>query len=75
MSREVTTALREAIDSGAVDSEDILRMCLNYMGEAEVEDMLESNDLSYIYQAPAGEEYLFLDPDDDDDDESDVDEY
>lgn len=75
MSREVTTALWEAIDSGAVDSEDILRMCLNYMGDADVEDMLDNNDLSNIYQEQSnGDDFLFA-PRDDDDYESELDDY
>lgn len=39
MTRQYTNQLLELIEDGILNAEDVLRSCLNYMSEAEVEDM------------------------------------
>lgn len=41
--REATTALHELMDEGVLDARTVADACLNYMSEAEVEDMAQSN--------------------------------
>jgi hypothetical protein len=43
--RKCTTALLEMMDDGVMDAKFIAEMCLAYMSEADVEDMMRSNDL------------------------------
>lgn len=45
MSREYTKKLISMIENLEVESEQIVLMCLKYMSETEVKDMMESNDL------------------------------
>lgn len=44
--RKYTTALLEAVEEGLITAEDALRIALNYMSEADVEDMCQSADLA-----------------------------
>lgn len=39
MTRQYTNQLLELIEDGILNADDVLRSCLNYMSEAEVEDM------------------------------------
>jgi hypothetical protein len=43
--RKCTTALLEMIDDGVMPAKLVAEMCLAYMSEADVEDMMRSNDL------------------------------
>ena len=43
--RVCTTALIEMMADGVITAEAVAEMCLNYMSEADVRDMMESNDL------------------------------
>jgi len=43
--RKCTTALLEMMDDGVMDAKSIAEMCLAYMSEDDVEDMMRSNDL------------------------------
>lgn len=43
--RKWTNALLDAVDSGLLSDESVVQMCLAYMSEADVEDMLRANDL------------------------------
>jgi hypothetical protein len=46
-----TEALLEMMEDGLISAEDIVRMAMSYMSEAEVKDMMECNELldpSYI---------------------------
>ena len=43
--RKYTTSLLEMIDDGVMDAKAVAEMCLAYMSEDEVEDMMRSNDL------------------------------
>ena len=54
MSREKTNQLLERIDDGSLDARQVALMCLKYMSEAEVADMIIFNDLSE--QLLSGEE-------------------
>lgn len=44
-SRKATCAVLEAIDSGVLSAEGVAAMCLDYMSEADVADMIRANDL------------------------------
>jgi len=43
--RKCTTALLEMMDDGVMDAKAVAEMCLAYMSEADVEDMMRGNDL------------------------------
>ena len=43
--RKCTIALLEMIDDGIMDAKFVAEMCLAYMSEADVEDMMRANDL------------------------------
>lgn len=43
--RVCTTALIEMMDDGVISAETVAAMCLDYMSEADVRDMMVSNDL------------------------------
>ena len=53
--RKCTIALLEMMDDSVMDPKAVAEMCLAYMSEADVEDMMRSND-------------LLLDEDEDEDD-------
>lgn len=42
MARQYTNQLLEMIEEGILNAETVLRSCLRYMSEAEVQDMAES---------------------------------
>jgi hypothetical protein len=42
MTRQYTNQLLQMIDDGILDTETVLRSCLCYMSEADVQDMAES---------------------------------
>ncbi|NCA17244.1 MAG: hypothetical protein EBS90_09415 [Betaproteobacteria bacterium] len=44
-SRKVTCQLLDMMDQGAIDPKALVEMCLQYMSEADVADMAQSNDL------------------------------
>ena len=44
MTRKFTNRLLEAIEQGALNKDLVIKACLQYMSEAEVQDMCESND-------------------------------
>ena len=46
MSREQTNRLLEMVDNGELDARQALLMCVKYMSEDEVADMLDVNELS-----------------------------
>ena len=48
--REYTNKLLDMIEDGLIDSKSVVLMCLNYMSEDEVEDMMVDNDLVYDYE-------------------------
>lgn len=43
--REWTCRLLEAIDGGLLDSREVVNMCVSYMSEWDVQDMIRANDL------------------------------
>jgi hypothetical protein len=43
--RVCTKTLIEMIDEGVITADKVVEMCLNYMSEADVQDMMEANDL------------------------------
>ena len=45
MTRKYTTMLIDIVDEGIMDAKDALLMCVNYMSEADVEDMCHCNDI------------------------------
>lgn len=62
MIREYTNKLLEAMAKGVISAESIVEMCLCYMSEDDVKDMVLSNDMEVLIGA------------EDPDDEFDVDE-
>ena len=56
MTRQITNRLLEMIDEGVLSKDTLIIAALNYMSEADVRDMAESNE--------------FLTEDDDDEDQS-----
>ena len=46
MSREYTNRLLEMIDEDLLDARQVVLMCVKYMSEDEVADMIRFNDLS-----------------------------
>jgi len=44
-SRKMTNKLLVAVEEGDLDCQEILEACLEYMTEADVADMCESNDI------------------------------
>ena len=68
--RKCTTALLEMMDDGVMDAKAVAEMCLAYMSEDEVEDMMRSNDLladeddeEYDGQPDEAQEWADFDPD------------
>jgi hypothetical protein len=49
MSREYTNRLLEMVDEGLLDARQALLMCVKYMSEDEVADMMRFNDLSHLF--------------------------
>lgn len=43
--REVTTRMMDAMDEGLLDPRDVADMALNWLSEADVEEMARQNDL------------------------------
>ena len=48
MSREKTNQLLELINEGVLDAKQVVLMCVKYMSEDEVADMIIFNDLSHL---------------------------
>lgn len=42
---EQTTKLLDLMDEGFIDPKELVKMCLAYMGENDVADMMRSNDI------------------------------
>lgn len=61
--RKATRLVMEAMDEGALDPRTVADMALNWLSEAEVEEMARQNDLLFI-----------LDDDEDEDEDDDWDE-
>jgi hypothetical protein len=49
MSREYTNRLLEMVDEGLLDARQVVLMCVKYMSEDEVADMMRFNDLSHLF--------------------------
>lgn len=45
MSREFTERLLEMVESGVIEADSVVMMCVKYMSEDEVKDMMEINGL------------------------------
>ena len=54
MTRKWTNRLLECIDEGSITPEDVVNMALNYLSEADVEDMCRVNDVDLF---PDEEDY------------------
>ena len=69
--RKYTNMVLDMIDEGMIDAKTIAEMCLQYMGEADVEDMCRSNDIlpdeeyqdDYDGQPDEAQEWESFDPD------------
>ena len=58
----------ELIEEGIVSAEDMVTMCVKYMSEDDVEDMLDANELSERFEEDDGQpseydEWMSFDPD------------
>lgn len=67
--RKYTTSLLEMMDDGVMDAKAVAEMCLAYMSEADVEDMMRGNDLlldeddeEYDGQPDEAQEWADFDP-------------
>lgn len=49
-SRKYTSALLDLMDEGVISSELVAEMALQYMSEADVEDMMADNDLLQLVE-------------------------
>lgn len=45
MSREFTNKLYDMVDDGLLSADSVVTMCLKYMSEDDVKDMMECNEL------------------------------
>lgn len=51
MAREYTNKLYDMIDEGLISEDFVITMCLKYMSEDDVKDMMECNELlGYDYE-------------------------
>ena len=50
ITRKYTNVLLELVKDGLLDKDNVIQMCLNYMSEQEVQDMVEMNDLSELFK-------------------------
>ena len=62
MSREYTSKLQDMIEDGLLDRDTVIMACVKYMSEADVQDMMESNE--FILEEDEDED---MDCDDSDD--------
>lgn len=46
--RPATTTLLDMIDQGMISADAVAEMCLSYMSEADVADMMRANDLGDV---------------------------
>ena len=54
--REFTNRLIELVEEGTLDPVGVVRMCVKYMSEDEVEDMCDCNELTDLMFEPDEEE-------------------
>ena len=52
MARTETDRLLQMISDGVVSSEQVVIMCMKYMSETEVADMVDCNELSERFEEP-----------------------
>lgn len=48
MSREYSTILLQMVEEGMLDRDNVIMACVKYMSEANVRDMMESNEFVEI---------------------------
>tara|TARA_R110000868_G_scaffold89545_4_gene249238 strand:- start:7 stop:192 length:186 start_codon:yes stop_codon:yes gene_type:complete len=48
MSREYSTILLQMVEEGMLDRDTVIMACVKYMSEADVQDMMESNEFIEI---------------------------
>lgn len=63
--REFTNRLIELVEEGILDPVGVVRMCVKYMSEDEVEDMCDCNELTDLMFEPEDEEEDELEEEDD----------
>ena len=47
MSRKYTNKLLEGIEEGVYDKDTVIMACVKYMSEADVEDMMDANEMNF----------------------------
>jgi hypothetical protein len=63
MSREYTSKLLDLIEDGMLDRDTVIMACVKYMSEADVKDMMESNE--FILEEDEDEDDMDCDDSDD----------
>lgn len=58
MTRRTTNLLIGLMEEGAIEPEALVKMCLTYMSESDVEDMARCNEL--FVEIPEEEDNLFI---------------
>lgn len=56
VARQNSSYLLECIDSGILSADTIVNMCINWMSEADVSEMMAANDLSLFDEVDEFEE-------------------
>ena len=50
IARQETNKLLEMVDEGLIDPKEVVTMCVKYMSEDDVADMMDCNELSERFQ-------------------------
>ena len=69
--RQYTNALLDAIEQGILSNESVVKLCLGWMSEDEVREMVESNDLEGILGLGDDEDEVEEDDEDEENEEED----
>ena len=47
--RKYSNKLMELVETGVLDPVDVVRMCVKWMSEDDVQEMMEANEIEYEY--------------------------
>ena len=50
VTRKFTNKLLDLVDDGVLNKDTVIQMCLNYMSEQEVQDMVESEGYEELFE-------------------------
>jgi hypothetical protein len=54
--RKYSNKLMELVETGVLDPVDVVRMCVKWMSEDDVQEMMEANEIEYEYPEEEDEE-------------------